>query len=329
MALLVSGSITAQDDHGKNIAPINLERKMIGKVFFKIVGKKVSVAERIQIRKLLQKLNSAPNPGEELAHVPSFLGKLLDLAGRAGGPPPEPEVPDQTLLDEIRLLAGNEQLLAIFNNRDGLSQAIDEWGARAKTLEKRRPSWALFKQLLKHAEGLAEANVIQEQARNIEKQRMLLAEPDQVVPLISNLTQVLRDVLNGLDTQYQSRHDEGMERLKQDDNWKQLTPEQKNELLAEQKLTAAGRPKVTVQNTEEVLGTLDRIPLATFSDRLVAMKGRFDEVLENAAALLEPEIKFIALSRQVIKTESDLDAWLDETRAKLLDALQDGPVAVK
>lgn len=329
MALLVTGSVTAHDDHGQNIISTDLERKSIGKVSFKIVGKKVTAAQKIQIRKLLQKIEVKPNPGEELSHVQAFLSKMFDLAEKAGGPAPEPEIPDQTLLNEIRLLAGNEQLLALVNNQEDLAKSINEWLGRVQALENRRPSWTLLRRLHKHAEGQSEADVIMEQARNIEKQRTLLSEPDQVAPLIANLTQVLRDALNHLDSLYQNRHNEGMDRLRQDENWKQLIPGQKNEFLSEQNLTEADRPKVSVQNTEEILNTLDQITLSSFSDRLAAMKGRFNEVLENAAALLEPEIKFIVLSRSVIKTEEDLSAWLSETKEKLLAALKEGPILIK
>ena len=61
----------------------------------------------------------------------------------------------------------------------------------------------------------------------IEQQRQLLEEPDLVAPLIANLTQLLRDELNKLDSEYDTCHKKGMQRLAVDSNWR-LEPEQRN-----------------------------------------------------------------------------------------------------
>jgi hypothetical protein len=71
--LLVAGLIRAQDDKGQTIDPKDLERKAIGKTMFKVESATVSAAQRIQIRKVLQKIGPPPKPGEELAYVPQFL----------------------------------------------------------------------------------------------------------------------------------------------------------------------------------------------------------------------------------------------------------------
>jgi hypothetical protein len=54
--LLVAGLIRAQDDKGQTIDPKDLERKVIGKTMFKVESATVSAAQRIQIRKVLQKV---------------------------------------------------------------------------------------------------------------------------------------------------------------------------------------------------------------------------------------------------------------------------------
>ncbi len=327
--LLVAGIIRAQDDRGQPIEPSALERKSIGKTLFKVESANVSTPQRIQIRKVLQKVGVSAKQGEELAHVPSFLQKVSDLADKAGGEAPKPERPDTRFLDDIRLTTGNEQLLALYNCREQLVQSIEHWEKLAEQIQQRWPSWMVLKRLVNHASALADAEVYRAQVDTIEQQRQLLEEPDPINPLITSLTQSLREALNTLNQDYQARHEQGMKRLEADANWKQLEPEQRNQLLSEQKLTLADQPKVAVQSTEEVLNTLDQCSLGMFADRVAALPSRFDNVAVSAAELCEPEIQFVSVPRRTLKTEADVDAWAEEVKDQLKTALEKGPISVK
>ncbi len=327
--LLVAGIIRAQDDRGQPIEPSALERKSIGKTMFKVESANVSTPQRIQIRKVLQKVGVSAKQGEELAHVPSFLQKVSDLADKAGGEAPKPERPDTRFLDDIRLTTGNEQLLALYNCREQLVQSIEHWEKLAEQIQQRWPSWMVLKRLVNHASALADAEVYRAQVDTIEQQRQLLEEPDPINPLITSLTQSLREALNTLNQDYQARHEQGMKRLEADANWKQLEPEQRNQLLSEQKLTLADQPKVAVQSTDEVLNTLDQCSLGMFADRVAALPSRFDNVAVAAAELCEPEIQFVSVPRRTLKTEADVDAWAEEVKDQLKTALEKGPISVK
>lgn len=327
--LLVAGLIRAQDERGQVLDPKALERKAIGKTMFKVESTTVTTAHRIQIRKLLQKIGLTVIQGEELAYVPQFLQKLQELANKAGGDAPKPAVPDTKILAEIRLTAGNEQLIALFNRRDELTAAIDSWTELQERIDKRWPSWTPLKLLAGYTNGIQDADVIISQVNHIEQERQLLAEPDPIAPLIANLTQLLRDELNRLDKEYQSCHDKGMERLKVDENWQQLEPEQRNSLLATQKLTMADQPKVALASTDEVLQTLAQTNLVMFADRVAAMPGRFGNVLVAAAELLEPETQTVYLPRRMLKTEADIDVWTNEINQQLKTALSKGPIVIR
>ena len=74
--LLVAGLIRAQDERGQAIDPKELERKSVGKTMFKVESTTITTAQRIQIRKLLQKVGFTVTQGEELTYVPQFLQKL-------------------------------------------------------------------------------------------------------------------------------------------------------------------------------------------------------------------------------------------------------------
>ncbi len=327
--LLVAGLIRAQDDRGQAIEPSALERKSIGKTLFKVESATVTTLQRIQIRKLLQKVALSAKQGEELAHIPTFLKKVNELADSAGGEAPKPERPDTQFLDDIRLTAGNEQLLSIYNRRDELTHSLERWTTLAEQIQQRWPDWMVLKRLVNHAAGLDAADVYRAQIKTLEQQRQLLADPDPITPLITRLTQALRDMLNTLDQDYQTRHAQGMQRLAADGNWQPLEPEQRNQLLAEQHLTLADQPKVAVQSTDEVLNTLEACSLSMFADRVAALPSRFDNVAVSAAELCEPEIQFIHVPRRTLKTDADIDAWAEDVKQQLKAALPDGPISVK
>lgn len=326
--LLIAGLIRAQDERGQAVDPKELERKAIGKMMLKVEPTTPTTAQRIQIRKLLQKAGFSVKQAEELAYVPQFLQKLQELADVAGGDAPKPPNPNTATLDEIRLTAGNEQLISLYNKREELTQSIDNWTDVRDRIAKKWSVWTTLKRLIGHIKGIKDADVLVSQVTHIEEKRLLLEEQDLIEPLLANTTQLLRDELNFLDKDYKANHDKGLSRLKEDVNWQKLDPEQRNTLLAEQKLTLADAPTIKVAGTDEVLATLEKMPLSAIADRVAAMSSRFDAVLVAAAELMEPEAQFVKLPSRTIKTEQEIETWLDDVRAKIQEALKDGPVII-
>lgn len=324
--LLVAGLIRAQDERGQTIPPTELERKNIGKTIFKVESATVTTPQRIQIRKLFQRMDFEVKQGEESVYVPQLLEKLMDLADRAGGEAPRPTRPDTTSLDEIRLTAGNEQLLLVYNRREELIRCIETWTKLAERISARWPNWLMLKRLAGHARTIQDADVILTQIKTIETQRQLLEEPDLIAPLVANLTQLLRNELNEVKTEFDTRWLAGDEKLKTDANWRELEPEQRHSLRLAQQLVEGAKPKISVENTSAVLETLDRVGLSALRDRLAAMPSRFDQVLLGAAKLLEPKVQSVPLPSRTLKTEADVDAWLAEARDILISRLKDGPV---
>ncbi len=59
----------------------------------------------------------------------------------------------------------------------------------------------------------------------------------------------------------------------------------------------------------------------------LARAGRY-KVLVGAAELMEPEAQFVQLPSRTLKTPDDIDAWLDEVRRRLEQALEHGPIVI-
>lgn len=328
--LLNAGLIRAQNDKGQPLDPKDLERKAIGKTTFKVESATVSAPQRIQIRKVMQKLGmSNIKQGEELMKVPESLQKLLDLAHSAGGDAPQPIRPNTETIEAIRLLQGNEQLLAIYNARDELTTSINDWQGAAAKIQQRLPLWQNLERLLAHTHGLEDAEALQAQADQIKEQRHLLRDPDPITPLASNVTQLLREKLNELKQAYETGYQQGFDKLESDVTWTALDPDEKHSILLPQNLTAGTQPNIEVTDQAAILQTLSGISVSALADRVAALPARFDQALQQAAKLKEPTAKVVYLQNATLKTEEEIDTWVDATRDKLKQALKDGPVIVR
>ena len=324
----MAGLIRAADERGTHVDPKDLERKAIGKAMFKVESTDGHDAQRIQIRKVMQRLGVQAKQGEELASVPPFLQKALELAERAGGDAPRPERPSTAALEDIRLAAGNEQLLAIYNRRDELKQAFEVWEEQAKRIEARWPAWGRLQSLLRYAEPLSEAATHKVQAKSILDGRLLLSDPDPVMPMVLALAQLLRDELNALSARYEEQFERGFELLEQDPNWQKLEPEQRHERLDRQGLTQAQKPQIRVQSDAEIAATLAAVSISSLRDRVVAMPSRFGQIALEAAQILEPKARRATLPSGTLKTDDDVDQWVAQATATLKEQLHEGPVIV-
>lgn len=328
-ALLAAGALRAQDERGQAVDFKTIERKAIGKTQFRVEATTISAQQRIQIRKLLQQLEVTAKSNEELTAVGVFLDKLRALGERAGGQAPKPAVPDMSQIDDLRRSVGNEQLLALFNQREVMADLIGQWQQRAARIEARWPAWVTLTELAQHANSLESTEAIRAQVAGIEASRQLLADPDPVPGLGNELTQSLREQLNQFADAFASGHKAGMARLEADPNWAKLEPEQRNALLSSQKLTLADSPLIQVQTTADVLASLRAHPLAGLADRIAALPERFARVAEEAARLCEPKVQFVTIPQRTLNNADDVDAWVAETAQALKAALANGPVRPK
>ncbi|MBI4904787.1 MAG: BREX system P-loop protein BrxC [Acidobacteria bacterium] len=326
--LLVSGLVKAQDERGRPIDPKELERKAIGKSMFKVESTTVTTSQRIQIRKVLQRIGVQAKQGEELAAVPEFLRVGVELANRAGGAEPKPIRPDTSGLEEIRLSSGNEQLLAIYNRSEELKAAFEAWEEQAKRIEKRWPTWEKLMALSAHAGDVKEAQEARQQIGAIQRQRLLLADPDPIQPLLKSLEDALRSELTGRHKQYSEALEAKSAALERDESWRQLSEDERSAIYSQCGIVEL--PKLRVGTYQELVAALEQHPVAVWRDRIDALGGRFDQARENAARSLEPEkTQTVEIPRLTLKTEEDVDNWVAGVAEELKKAVAKGPVVIR
>ena len=326
LIVLVGSSHLRAAQDAKILTQKQLDQKNLGVADFRLESTTVTVRQRLALRKLFQEAGIQVAPNEEANASRSFLERMKDLARNAGGEPPVPPPPNPPILGELSGLAGNEQLVAIYEAREDLSRWRTEWSGRADLIIRRHPRWQALEKLAAQARALPVAAELAPQNEAVRTNRALLNDPDPVAPLVSRITQALRDALQEARGTYATLHQQEKARLESSEIWKRLTPEQQAEILNHQGVT--GVPEIRVGTEQELLASLADISLESWATRRDALPQRFTRALEEAAKLLEPKAVRVSLPSAMIRKEEELCAWLDEVEAKLREQLGKGPVIV-
>jgi len=171
------------------------------------------------------------------------------------------------------------------------------------------------------------ADKIRPQAQAILKNRILLSDPDPVQPLLSELTTALRDAVQRARQRLVEARERELEALKDTPEWTRLSDAAWKGIL---KVRGVGPGQEVQVGTEEaLLATLDKAPLRTWEDWIVAVPSRIAQAREDAAKLLEPEAERVTLKSATLRTVEEVDAYLAEVRAELLRHVEAGhPVIV-
>lgn len=326
--LTLTGALKAVAEDGTVVTYNSFERRAIGKCQFRLESTTISAQERIAIRRLFLLLHVRASSNSESASVNDFLDALRELQNSAGGNAPCPEVPNPSLLVELRRMAGNEQLKSIYENREELTDWISDWQKLKKQIAEILPVWQLGETLAAYASSLPDASVLITQINAIRESRQLLASQHSLQQLVESLTQMLRTELNALGATYTTEHAAFLDSLVHEANWLSLETEQRHQLLVASTLNDSAMPKIEVETAEDIVKTLSVWPLQTLSTTIAALPGRFADVSNAAAKLLEPQTQLMRLPSATIKTELELDAWLQQTRVSIMEKLSKGPVKI-
>jgi hypothetical protein len=200
------------------------------------------------------------------------------------------------------------------------------WTAARDLAAKRKPSWQVVEHLARHAGDLPEIQLHLDQIEAIRTQRLLLEPADSVSPIRAAIAGLLRGAVNSTHAAHVAAQDKAIVTLTGNDIWKKLDTSQQAGILSAVGLNAPVKPDVS---SDEALGRhLDGQPLRVALAERDAIAGRVQQAIERAAKLLEPKVQTITLERNTLRSEQEVDAWLERQKTRLLEALQQGPVLV-
>ena len=303
----------------------DLTQRTIGKARFRAETVTLSKREELEVLNVLQSMTDAKS-GEELEKVPEFLESVRRLAERISGDPPLPKTPNLDPVDDVARLSGNERLAELHDRKDWFNEKVGEWQSMANRTKGRETEWEQLQTALRQGRDLDEMQEIRKEIDAVKRQRSLLEPTYPVQPLLDRATDLLRDELQTVHQEYESAYEKQLQDLRDADPWQEIEETTRASILRRHSLD--GVPEIEVGTTRALLDTLDDTPLNGWRTRKDALSQRFDDALSDAVRELEPDTTRVNLDSRVLKSEEDVEEWLDEAREALLNDLEDGPVQV-
>lgn len=313
--------VTGEDGKDAALTDFPRQRQKIGLCTFRPESTVVTVGQRVAVRGLLDAAGVPFEKEREHLALSALLDRLEAAAREAGGEPPAPAAPAVPGIADLRQRSGNDLLVALAG-RAAEKTALDTWRAAAKTREERMPRWRLAERLVAH--GAVEQQAALDAVRT---GRLLLAEPDPVPPIVQGAADALRGKLNAAWQAWQAAWAQAEARLNADGCWQRLSPDQRRAIREQVGLLPVEEPEVA--RPEDIAAALRARGLAAWGDLAKALPARVDEALAEAAALLEPKARTLVLPGRLLRTETELDEWLDDLRARVMAALTEGPIIPK
>ena len=331
--------------NGRPVAAGALDQVGVKAAEFRPERVRLTTSQRIALRGLFGKLGIATKSGQEESRAPDFLRALEALAGCAGGDAPRPPAPGTTALDELKRLAGPEQLAEIHARKDELERWIEDWTTLAERAEVRMPAWELALALRRHAVGLPVAASAGEDMDAIAAQRSLLAETDQLEPVVAALAAALRAALAEKHKDLADAVETARATLAGDATWSRLDRAEQDDIG--RGLDLAAPPPLAVGTEADLLRTLDARSLAAWRSEIDAVEARTGRALQSAAKRIDADAPpsgadpadaglptprrttTIQVRRGTLPDEAAVREWLQEQESKLVAAVRRGPVIVQ
>lgn len=325
-ALLASGHIRAADAASKPLDAKSLDRSKLTQASFRQESITISPPQLIKIRQLFNTVGVPCQPKEELAKAPQLIAKLRELASKAGGAAPAPELPKLAAIEAVEAQMGNAQLLELFTRHDELVDLSNKWTKTAADIDKRLPVWHQLTSLLEHAKNLGPYAELKAEADAIVAQRSLLAEPDPVRPLLDRTADLLRQALNAKLSAFAETFEQQMAQLQADADWNKLSDAQRTQLTAEHHLEPL-KP-IDLSSPEQLQDALDDCTLDHWISKTQALASKFESARHAAVLLLKPNVVYVPLPKRTLNNEEELKSWLAEVEKLLAEKLKKGPVAL-
>ena len=326
LALIASGHIRAAQDNGPVRDARSLPPTQIRKATFFKENEPPSMTEQLEVRGVLSAAKVNFENGEEGAAIGDALAKLRALAAEAGGQPPLPEAPSVEHINELSVLAGNEQMRAVAQASEHLRQDSAEWQRLAAERKVKEQAWNRLDRLLGHAVALPLHEEVKAARDAVLAERLLLATPDPVPPIVDSLREALREAVLSAVESINSDVAAALKNLEDDPSWGGLSEMERVGLLADARLGEMSIPAVETEN--ELLASLDQTSLTSWAERRQAIPAKVMEVRRALVQRTAPASVEVKPPSATMRDEDQVEAYITGLRATLLGHIANGETVV-
>jgi len=322
--LLASNHLSARFN-GNPLSLAEVDQKKLGQATFRTESPVLTAVQKLAIRKLFQE-SGLPKitPGNEPADAARFVEHAKAIAAQAGGNTPAPMAPAAPDVTAHEALAGNELLMALYDQKDTLLAKIKTWQATGEEITKRLPAFGLAEKLVVQAVGLAEQGEWSATLIAIRANRSLLDDPDPVSHVLKAAANALRSGLTQAHKAYTDMFAARTELICSNAAWQKLLEEKRQALLSS--AGAVQRNAPVTGSDEQLLSALQSCSLANWQSQTDALAAQFDKALAAAIIEAEPKARRVTLAAATIHDQAELEAWINKSKTAIETALKDGPV---
>ena len=302
--IVLHGAGMLQARHSNEpVAKGKLDQKNITTTEFRVEHITLTKVELIGLRGLFGKVGPTVKPGQEAQAAAEFLSQMKALGETAGGDAPMPKRPDLSHIQDLAQRVGNDQLKAIYDQRERLTQEITDWKSPRRQDRPARTPMARPARLARSCRppcrsGRGSAP----RSRRSSRTAACSQNPDPVPGMIETRHPGLAGrPQRGPSPLRGDPERRGLRSLDASETWKRLKPDDRESLTKQYQLDQL--PAIKVGSTEEVLDTLKAMKLPEWGTLRDAMPTRFGQALAAAAKLLEPKAQHVKLPGGTIKDE--------------------------
>ena len=166
------------------------------------------------------------------------------------------------------------------------------------------------------AKSLGAAVEAQSQIGTITARRSLLHLPDPVPDLANALSDGLQVALAQAEKHYSGTYEAELKRLSAVENWQTINKLDRNRILKDLHIACA--TKGVTGSVEDVLESVQRIPLDAWRSRAAALPQLFANARKQADKLVEPKTPHVKLRSSTLRIPDEVNAWVARTEQELL-----------
>jgi hypothetical protein len=319
---LIRATINGSDANTSQV----LAQTRLGTVHLRRESTVLKTSEKIAARSLLNKLGVSADNDTLVAAAAHAVTQLSQRAAATAGLAPLPDIAFPASIEVVLTTSGNDRVHALLAAKD----EIMEFAERLETLGRRRgprlETLATARSLADAAAGLESAAESRARLLAFETTRELLADTDQIGPIVGDLAAAVRDAVRNAAESLKATRQQAVEGLQQQSAWPALDTAKQQQLLADYNLAPEATPELG--DPSAVLAAVQRRPFAAWEAALDAVPTRASKALEAAVRLTAPNAVTVTISTASLRSVDEVEPYLAELRERLTSAFAEHDTVV-